>query len=442
MKNFKIYTILCLLAALALGCRKQEFQLPPVGAEVPYQDSLTNTWRQSLAQSDAKLFYQAWQRGNMDSVVKAVSNGKTQFTILALSDAALIKNGYDQTKIQSMAVKDIDSLLMYCTLRQKISQAILTGREDNYVAYSLLRHPLYITNSSANNGSYELFTYKQYLQLQNGKTYVNGKPLGSGKYTAANDGYIWFLDDIPARSTKTIYQTIINDNRFSMLLGILAYNDQRNKDTVALIKKTSNKTVNLNRATFFDKEFNWSVQAGNILYSNTVFLPTDDAFKAAGFNSLAALEKFNRGNSLTIGKDGGNNMVLQGFYSTDSLLAYHCDWGIRFINIGPVLPSGGPASPLYNPFNAPDIYSNVMNNSILQNVVISPSELPVGGNGGKDPSYYIPFDFSKDASGNIQLKVIGSDATPATIIDADIMTIQGPIHVVNRLLIPKGFIKN
>ncbi|EHQ29581.1 hypothetical protein [Mucilaginibacter paludis] len=438
MKNFKLYMIACLLAVLGLaGCQKQEFTPPPIGEKVPYQDTLNTTWRQALAQSDAKLFYQAWQRSHMDSLIRTLNTtGQAKFTVLALSDAALQAGGYDAAKIQSMPVRDLDTLLTYYTLRERITPATLAATNENYIAYSLLtRAPLKVTSTTTLNtgATFVPYVYKQYLQLKNGKTYVNGKVAGSGKSATAKDGCIFFLDNMVFKPTKNILQIIQTDPRFSMFLAILTYSDQLANDTITKVGRVMN-----NRAVPFDKEFSWTPKSTqNYVYFTTAFLPTNDAFIAAGFNTLDDLKKFARRGKPTIVTGTGNNKTLYGFYAIDSLLTYHCYWGMRLYNTGAIFP-GSPYTSVYGDYNAPVMYSNILDNSIVQNYVIINS-LAYPPATGPNYTYYVPFDFSRNASGNIQMRVKGSEATPATITEADIYTLMGPIHAVDHLLIPKGF---
>jgi hypothetical protein len=80
-------------------------------------------------------------------------------------------------------------------------------------------------------------------------------------------------------------------------------------------------------------------------------------------------------------------------------------------------------------------YTNDMENKILWDFKVSLRET---GTGGQDFSLVNPLDFIRDGS-TIRVRVKGSGAEPATIIEKDIEAFNGVIHVVDRLLVPAGF---
>lgn len=430
MKNRNIYIIGYLLAVLMSGCKKQGFTPPPEGERVPYQEEIKPTLKESLEQSSAQLFYMAWQRSNMDGILKAAGNSKSEFTILAPSDEALENGGYNRQKLQSMEPKDLDSLLMFYTLRNRITAADLSGKADNYIAVSL--RGLSPVRISVTLGSPEAYFYKHHLQLKDGKTYVNGRLAGAGKSLEARDGAIWFLDQLIDRPTQSIMQVLEADERFSLLLGILQRTDEQYGQ---IIKEATG--FEGGRTPFFFK-FGWKPggRSPNELAVTTLFLPTNDAFKAAGFNTLEDLEEFNRRMGLPryIKNDQGS-MEMMGDFATDILLNYHTDWGKVFITARYNYQVRSSSS------NVPVFYSNVMSNQILSSYVIA-GALRLDSPTGPDGEYYMPLDFSKDASGRIQVRVKDAEAMPATVTAADIYTLMGPIHAVDHLLIPKGFKMN
>jgi uncharacterized surface protein with fasciclin (FAS1) repeats len=426
MKNWILY-INCLVIVFTLSCTKQGYTPPSEGEKVPYEDGIKQTLKESLAESPAKLFYQAWQHSNMDEILKTAGNNKSEFTILAPSDEALENGGYNLQKLQSMDRKELDSLLMFYTIRDRITAKQLAEKQDNYIALSLRnRQPIII---GALLGNAQPYYYRHHLQLKDGKTYVNGKVSGSGKLTLAKDGSILYLDQLIARPEKTIMQVVESDERFSLLLQILQRTDEQYNQ---IIKDATGFGGN---RTPFSIRFGWRLGGGrpNQLFLTTLFLPTNDAFKAAGFNSLADLEQFNlrRGLPKYIRNSQGS-MEMTGDFATDSLLNYHADWGKIFITER--------SRYQLKPFsaNVPVFYSNVMANSILSTYVITGAVHP-GDPSLPDNEYYMPLDFSRDASGNILVKVKGAEALPAKIVEADIYTIMGPIHAVDHLLLPKGF---
>lgn len=81
--------------------------------------------------------------------------------------------------------------------------------------------------------------------------------------------------------------------------------------------------------------------------------------------------------------------------------------------------------------------SNELTDDFLGDYILQ----PLGWKPIEQPIMYVPFNFSKDEQGRVtvRLKTAAEDAEPATIIESDIMTLNGPIHIVDRLFIPKDF---
>jgi hypothetical protein len=97
---------------------------------------------------------------------------------------------------------------------------------------------------------------------------------------------------------------------------------------------------------------------------------------------------------------------------------------------------------LFEPYNnmvgkglpMPDIfYANDLNNRLLGNYTLTTS------NDGNLPVYKMPLDFGLDANGRVTVKAKESPYPAATVIEKDINTLMGPIHVVDRLIPPKDF---
>lgn len=443
MNKLQLFIRGCLLMLLFAACRKQEFMPPAEGAKIPEADTVKVTLKEALAASPAKLFYQAWQRSSMDDQLRSLSDGKSMFTILAPGDAALESDGFTLQKIQSMEKKDLDSLLMFYTLRERITAAQLEARPDNYIAMSLLSKPAlkvprFITGNPAFYES-DPYYYRHHLQVKDGKTYVNGKVAGAGKYVATKDGYLWLLDHTVTKPEKTMLEAVEADGRFTLLLAILRYTDQQYNQIWKDATGNNHSGRNPDNKTF-SKRWGWEIlppprinQRAPNLFKNTLLLPTDDAFRNAGFNSLADLQQFNirRGLPRKI-LDRFGYPVMSGNFATDTLLDYHIDWGNLINGMKRDVATNANT-------NAPLFYSNVMNNAVLGGYVVVGKWTGSNEEGLPDPNYYMPLDFSRDASGKVQVKVKGSDAPAAVVVDTDIYSIMGPIHALDHLLVPNGY---
>ncbi|MCW3466380.1 hypothetical protein [Chitinophaga nivalis] len=423
--------IICSLLIVASGCRREEFMPPAEGSQVPYADTVRITLKEALAQSPAKLFYLAWQRSHMDIMLAAVATQPGGYTILALSDEALQAGGYTAAKLQSMDPKDIDSLLLFYTLRGRIDAAALKGRSDNLITLSLLKKPelrgMPDPDKDKSFSDY-LYYFKQHLQVREKQTYVNGKVVGSGISIPAKDGYIWLLDKMVPKPDKTLLQVVEADGRFTMLLELMQRRD-------ALYKKIYEEATGWPASHARFSQFHaWELRINpvteeeediNVLFT-TIFLPTNEAFKAAGFNTVDDLMAFNERRGLPQYVDWS----MKGLFATDSLLDFHINWGYI---------QNGRNSDYPRNISFPVFYSNMFGSSTMPRLMLQPSLKDPNGVDYVDDTYYMPLEFSKDAAGKTLVKVKGSGAPAAMVTESDIPTFMGPLHVVDRLLIPKGY---
>lgn len=436
MKDLKLWIYGCLFILLVTSCRKQEFTLPPEGTQVPYTDTVKITLKEALEKSSAKLFYQAWKRSTIEARLKLISNAKSTYTVMALSDAAMESAGLTSGKIQSMDIKDLDSLMMFYTLPGRITLSDLENKADNYIAASLLPRPglrVDLLQTITDRPNTVIPYYYQYqLQLKDGKTYINGKAAGNGKFIAAKDGYIWLLEHPVVRPDKFIINMLREDGRFTMLLDILQYTDEQYQQIL-----DDGGIFGGSRGSFI-RRYNWDLlpvppwdtYSAN-LFRTTALLPTDQVFRNAGFNNVEDLKKFNLKRGLPhIAQDQFGNPVVAGNFATDSLLGYHLDMGIRI---------SGSTVPAQNPMSSDfDFYTNTMTNAVMSNYIVGFGP-PLNGSPGY-LFYTMPFSFSRDASGRVQLKLkTVPDGNPVTIIEADLPTLMGPVHIVDQFFLPKGF---
>jgi|GEM_PF-1289073 len=428
--------LIFLLAILFWSCRKEGFIPPAEGEKVPYTDTLKVSLADALKQSGAQHFYKAWQRSHLQHILDSLNDGKSMFTILAPGDAAMEAGGYTPSVLETMDIRQLDSLLLFYVIKERITKEDLINRSDAYLAISLLNKPGVRTAPLPNPGSGNTpsapYNYRHYLQLENGKMIVNGKMAGTGAFIAAKDGYIWLLDQMIIRPEKNVLETLTADGRFTLLLGIL----RETQDVYADIYKAAFGVPPSGYSPLsndFFQTYNWILKPDrpflpktnpNITLS-TFFLPDDDAFRAAGFNSVADLMVFNRRKGLPY-----YDPVTRGWkgsFATNDLLDYHLNWGLtinRRNNLS---------------LNSTIVfYSNMLNSSVVANYPILAVSLDPNDPAG-DPGYYMPYKFTRDASGKTQMQVKDTTAPVATIVEGDINTLMGPVHVLDRLLIPKGF---
>ncbi|WP_222538183.1 fasciclin domain-containing protein [Pedobacter polysacchareus] len=436
MRNLRS-VILCSGLLLFAACTKSEFLPDPAGSQVPFQPEATKTVEELLAASPAKLYYSAWQKSNIKTILKAKSS-KLVYTVFAPNDAAMQAAGLTADAIGQMPVAKLDSLMMFYTTLGFVTERELKQRTDNFVVKTLLQQPgLYLPYfENPNSNQYDLYYYRNYVGLKGESLLVNGKNLGKLNYAPAVDGGLYILEKAIEKPTKTILEALTADGRFTIFLESQRLADEsyieamindmeplfgyRPEPEEVLIYITSRKLYTVG----------WGINApiyqgyiGPNITISTLFAPTDEAFHKAGFQTLADVMKFNERGASSIHFDESLFTGVGGF-PMDTVYNFHRDWGRMF---QPQTTGGDKALA-----NTTIFYGNVLNAELNDYMV------NVGGNAPAEFAYKMPIEFSS-VNNSVQMKAKGSSYPAATVTETDINTLNGPIHVVDRLIFPKGF---
>jgi uncharacterized surface protein with fasciclin (FAS1) repeats len=412
MKLTKIIAF-CLLTLAIASCRKAEFMPVPEGAAIPHTD-ITITLKEALAASPYTLFKAAWERSDMNSIIKAKGN-KTPFTLLVPTDAAFIADGLTLDVINKTTPALLDSILLYHTVSSGLSLDDLKLRKDSFKGLSLLQNPyLKVAPAAGINGpsTFDIYQYLQYIKVEDGTLFVNGKACGKLTPTEAKDGLLWPIDHILHKPTKTLMQALQDDGRFGMYIDLSLRNDALFLElTYGIV--VHDFTQGLVLLPSFSNY--------NLTFSSVYAIP-DDVFHAAGFQTVDDVMKLNDRNPLPT-VDWDTYSVIGGL-ATDTLVGYH-RWGTMFsfydVNYG------------RGTFNALNFYSPDLTNAILGDYTVVNS-----GTNGTYPIYTMPLDFGKQG-GAVTVNVKGSNHPAAKITEPDINTLMGPIHVVDHFIVPKNF---
>jgi len=410
--NIKLLA-LCLLIISLASCRKEEFQPEVEGAPIPTQD-IKITLKEAITASTNTLFKAAWNRSNMNKIIAERGNN-SPLTILMPTDAAFITDGLTLDVINRTTPALLDSILLYHTLAQATTPQALANRDDNAAMYTLLEN-LFLKTRPFENYSGDKYFYRQYLKVKGNDLFINGHKSGVATITSAKNGTLWPIDKVLHKPTKTILQALQEDGRFTMYVGIMTQVDMMWDEATFGVAYRHYFTDGINLSD--------SPQSPSYFINFTsVFAPTDDAFRAAGFNSIDDLMALNNRNPLPY-LDWDTFEVVGTGYATDTLLTMH-RWG-RLFKKSDNFGEGGD--------NPDAFYSNDLNNKLLAGYALTTT-----GYTGTLPILYVPLDFGTDNTGKVTVKAIGSNKPAATVIEADINTLMGPIHVVNRLIPPKDF---
>ncbi|WP_367865540.1 fasciclin domain-containing protein [Pedobacter sp. WC2423] len=410
MKLIKLLTC-CLLFVTLASCRKAEFMPEAEGQPVPHTD-ITITLKEVLTASPYTLFKAAWERSNMNGILKAKGN-KAPFILLVPSDAAFIADGLTLEVINKTTPELLDSVLLYHVIAGNMKVEDFKISENRFAGRSLLENPdLRVKPAVSGAAPSDPYFYLQYLKYADGALFINGKKESTTAPVQAKDGVLWPVDHVLHKPTKTLLQVLQEDGRFGMYLELTERTD-------ALFAELSEGNVQHDfkmGLTYLPSHANF-----NVVF-NSIFAIPDEVFHKAGYQTVDDILALNDRNPLPYFDYETYSMV--GGLATDTLVAYH-RWGAMLSYNDPQ--TGRGEEGLTN------FYSNDLTNSLLSNYTIVGS-----GSYGKLPVYTNPLEFSKEA-GVVKVNVKGADHPAAAITDADINTIMGPVHVVDHLIVPKGF---
>lgn len=418
MNTVKKLWLALVIMLIAVACRRAELMPAPEGAKVPYE-TVNSTLQEVLKRPEYTLFNKAWNKSNMNAVL-AEWTKTAQFTLLVPDDAAMRKAGLDAAGIDGTAKEQLDSLLMYHTLIGRMDLAAMQTLVGNVQWSTLLLNPLFtemVTTHGSAVTKESIYRYQQYLGFTpEGQLLVNGMKAGKPAPIITKDGILWQVDRVLKPARKNILQTLAADGRFTLYLEALRLADSVYESIPEIypysiaefwFAKTRLNTTYASMDWGCDcvvLEFGKLGNGGRM----SIFAPTDDAFRRAGLRTPDDLRVLN--NRFKPYRDENYSMVGHG--PLDSLLSLHT-WGAQRGMVSGFMPTV--------------FYSNDFIPAIIGQYIPD------------DGTAFMPLRFSKDANGRVQLQVKGSTTEKATIIDADIESIQGPIHVVDRLLIRPGF---
>ncbi|MNK05817.1 Fasciclin domain protein [compost metagenome] len=426
----------CAVLFMFSACKKTEFMPTPEGEQVIYEPETTETVFQLLEKStDASLFKRAWEKSTTKE--RLAGMGNTRYTLLVPNDAAMTASGITAITIEQMKVADVDSLVLFYTMLGQLRADQL--KLESLPSKSMLERPGLFLNhfENPNSSFFDVYQYKHYLAVRGNELLINGKSKGNLNYKLAIDGGIYFMNATIEKPTKTAIEVLEDDERFTWFVEVMkGLDDHYAEVTIAAYR-------DLFGIEFTQEDF-WAsysylreryrtiwtiVPMPNPEYArlniniSTLFAPTNDAFRNAGFTSVADILAFNdRRGDVRFDMD---LFAPAGSYPMDTLLNYNRDWGRMF----------GPRDPSYGlgAANATVFFSNDLQSDAINNYYVN-----LGGSASMEYAYLMPFVFSQN-NGRTQMKIKGVEQLPVNIVGGDINTLNGPIHVVDNLFLPKGF---
>jgi len=423
----RIIALLLLLIAV-ISCKQEEYMPEPYGEKVPYVEKDKKSLDALLMDSKSHLFKIALDGSTVRTLLDKEWKS-LPLTFLVPSDAAFTATGMTQEKLKNMSTADLDSIVLYHVLADKIDTA------NVHVTYGNIRLRSKLEDKELRQGNQyasSAYSYYHYLAITAKKILLNGKTVGDYRIENAVEADVIFIDTFLKKPEKTLWQTMKADSRLSMFLEIVEANDDSyaqyfNLDEDPWFVYNMEEAVMKNQLDLSVDPYNPG--ATYISHQTSVFAPTNEAFIKAGYETAAEFIRLNdahwkyRGQYLRFSDGAPYN--YRTFHKNDSVLTYHHGWGQRYY------PTDGGGSGFSTVFFSNDLTNEYLGDYILQMESYDPNS---------QPRMTCPYRFSRE---NGKLKIGLKDARkgsePATVIEQDILTLNGPLYLVDRLFIPNKF---
>lgn len=421
----KSISILLLLVAV-MSCTQEEYMPEPYGEKVPYEDADKKSLDALLTDSKSSLFKLAM---NGSTIYELLGNEwkSLSLTFLVPSDAAFQEAGFTEETLKNMDAADLDSIILYHTLSEKIDTANVRSTYGNIRLKSKLENK----NIKLGRYSSDFYTYLHYFSITDNKIRINGKVVGDYSINQAIEGDVIFIDSFLVKPEKTIWQVMKEDSRLSMFMEIVEANDELYGQDFYYDEEpwgtySMQEAIMRLQLDIVVDEYNPSnIYMGGL---TSVFAPTNEAFIKAGYDSAEEFLQLNepywkyRGQFLTF--SGGAPYNFRTFHKTDSVLSYHHGWAQRYYPT-----DGGRGNPTV-------FFSNDLTDEYLGDYILKLET----SNTNNQPRIVCPYTFSLE-NGRIKMRLKnakeGTEA--ATVIEQDILTLNGPLYLVDRLFIPNHF---
>lgn len=286
-----IYVICLHWLITAVSCTKTEEPPKPVGTELPYTNTVTRKLAALLDSiPEASIYRAAFKRTTIQRYMDSVNaiNPNTPYTLFVPVNKAWEAAGYTMDKVNAMPAAVLDTLVRYITVVGGVSARAdgLLG-ETNY--YPLTYREM-LTRTQVPNpfNFYFQYYYRLCVGQSAGVLRLNGKEVSHKAGIPAVNGTLFLIDSLVTKPFYESYQVLAADTSFSFYMaalkksnalyqkkGILGSftNEVQFNDTCALTLMRGDLTAGLDPAAI-------------------VFAPDNNAFRKAGFNSIADINTY------------------------------------------------------------------------------------------------------------------------------------------------------
>jgi len=427
------------------SCKRLEEMPIPEGKAIPFEEQY-KPWREVVAaDQELSYFWTVLRRSNLEKTLKNLP----ALTIFAPKNEAFVAAGYTFERLQSIPVSEVDYILFYLFNPKQIFPEDLIEEEMAISLPSLHKMVGFLEYYRPDPLDYYL---RHAITVLDGIIYIDGRkqtPLSEIKI--GRGATIIPTNTLIRTPRKDSRQTLLEDPRFSIFMKVRLHNDSIYNDILGVRQTYTYKTNYDNRYVLAQSNAPYQIpvtdylSAENYTYNSskkefvknnnlrvsTIFAPTNEAFKQAGF---ATADDFIRLNDRAKPQVSPFfNHAITRLLPTDSILMHHM-WGVHTARTSTFFT---PTEYLELRPNYPTLYfSNDLEKVDRINYSPTITISPLTGNQYRNASQ-LRF-IKNDKSVTVNLSNSGSPA--ANIIEADIATLNGVIHAVDKLLIPYGFI--
>ncbi|HEY8955749.1 fasciclin domain-containing protein [Chitinophaga sp.] len=313
----KIFAAYALCLQLLSACTKTEEPPKRVGEELPYTGGATRSLAQLLDSiPEASIYRAAFSRTTVQQYMDSLSEGviKSPYTLFVPTDKAWQAAGYTKENINTVPVAELDTIIRYL--------AVAGGMPaNNSVFGGVTFYPLMYSDGSLTRtmvpGPFNpalAYFYRLSAGIYNGALQLNGKQVSKTPAIAATNGTIFMIDSLVIKPFYESYQVLAADTSFSFYMAAMRKNN-------ALYEE---KGIIGTSYTFI--QFNDTVPlvlTSGLTSPGTdpiaiVFAPDNNAFRKAGFNSIADINSYIDRSALASSPDGTQMLT-----NMDSILVNH-----------------------------------------------------------------------------------------------------------------------
>lgn len=414
--TMRITTLACAMILLLSACNKAEFMPEPIGEEIA--PPIYPTFLESLPQQTG-LFKSMWLKAGMDEVL-ATEQAQAKLTFLVPDDGAMEEAGYSAEKIQTMDKTMLQNILRYLVLNGAVGLEQLRSAGGDLTLPTLLQHPIFL-DAEARDGSLLRtvpYQYQHQIGAKDRQLIVDGHFLEVDQELDVAQGKAFIINKLLSAPQRQMYDFLVQDGRFSLYLKAMDLNNIEYANEFLMnwwgnFPPPIRYMIDWNY--YFEGTFHSNEDYPRHIIHGTLLAPTDDAFHQLGIYTEEDLRALNGRIETPMYYEQNQTTPV------DSLLKFH------FIGR-----AGGDTG--YNPDFTVLCYAvkrdRFTDNSMFFSHMLDDRLLAVHKHVG------LRFDHSDN---RITVSPLQSNEQPASIIEENINTIQGPVHVLDRILVPDGF---